>query len=82
LNRLLLRGWNNPSYTGMGYWKGSIWAPMNFLVYLGMRNYDLPRARADLARKSKELLLEEWHRNRWIRKNYHAKTGRNPGTRS
>ncbi len=73
---------NDPSYTGMNYWRGSIWAPMNFLVYLGLRNYDLPEARRDLALKSRKLLLEEWNRNRWVRENYHAETGGNPGARS
>jgi neutral trehalase len=73
---------NDPSYTGMDYWRGSIWAPMNFLVYMGFRNYDLPSARRDLALKSRNLLLEEWGRNRWVRENYHAETGMNPGTRS
>jgi putative isomerase len=73
---------NDPSYTGMDYWRGSIWAPMNFLVYLGFRNYDLPEARNDLALKSRQLLLEEWYRNRWVRENYHAVTGGNPGSRS
>ena len=73
---------NDPSYTGMDYWRGSIWAPMNFLVYLGFRNYDLPEARRDLALKSRKLLLEEWYRNQWVRENYHAETGQDPGTRS
>ncbi|KPL22495.1 MAG: hypothetical protein AMS23_07835, partial [Bacteroides sp. SM1_62] len=52
---------NDPSYTGQDYWRGSIWAPMNFLVYLGMRNYHLPQARKDLALKSRKLLLNEWY---------------------
>jgi neutral trehalase len=73
---------NDPSYTGQDYWRGSIWAPMNFLVYLGMRNYDLPQARKDLALKSRRLLLEEWYRNGWIRENYHAENGGPPSGRS
>ena len=73
---------DDPSYTGQDYWSGSIWAPMNFLVYLGFRNYDLPGARRDLALKSRELLLEEWDGNRWIRENYHAERGGDPGSRS
>ena len=73
---------NDPSYTGQDYWRGSIWAPMNFLVYLGMRNYDLPKARKDLAMKSRQLLLREWHENGWIRENYHAEHGGAPERRS
>ena len=36
---------------------------MNFLVYLGMRNYDLAEARADLIAKSKALLMKTWLTN-------------------
>jgi len=73
---------NDPGYTGMDYWRGSIWAPMNFLVYWGMRNYDLPKARRDLADKSRALLLKEWRQYGWVRENYHAETGANPEHRS
>ena len=55
---------------------------MNFLVYLGLRQYDLPEARKDLALKSRRLLLEEWRRNRYVRENYHAERGGHPGARS
>ncbi len=73
---------NDPAYTGKDYWRGSIWAPMNFLVYLGLRQYDLPEARKDLALKSRRLLLEEWERNSYVRENYHAERGGHPGARS
>ena len=42
---------NDPAYKDQEYWRGRIWGPMNFLVYLGMRNYDLPEARKILAEK-------------------------------
>ena len=31
---------------------GRIWAPMNLLVYLALRNYELPQAQSDVAEKS------------------------------
>ena len=73
---------NDPAYTGRDYWRGSIWAPMNFLVYLGLRNYDLPQARKDLAEKSNALLLKQWREKGYIRENYHAETGGDPGASS
>jgi putative isomerase len=66
---------NDTAYTGESYWRGSIWAPMNLLVYWGMQNYDLPHAKQDMAEKSKELLLKSWLEKGWIRENYHAETG-------
>ncbi|MDZ7319854.1 MAG: trehalase family glycosidase [candidate division KSB1 bacterium] len=73
---------NDPAYTGRDYWRGSIWAPMNFLVYLGLRNYDLPQTRKDLAKKSNALLLKQWQEKGYVRENYHAETGGDPGANS
>jgi len=73
---------SDTAYTGEDYWRGSIWAPMNFLVYLGLQNYDLPQARKDLADKSRMLLLKEWRARGFVRENYHAETGGAPEKRS
>jgi hypothetical protein len=69
---------NDPAYPEQTYWRGRIWAPMNFLVYLGLRRYDIPqaqRARRDLATKSEALLLQEWQFNGHVHENYNANTG-------
>ncbi|MFW5877900.1 MAG: MGH1-like glycoside hydrolase domain-containing protein [bacterium] len=66
---------NDPAYEDNSYWRGRIWAPMNFLVYLGLRNYDLPEARSILAKKSYDLLMKEWQANRRVYENYNAETG-------
>jgi putative isomerase len=66
---------DDPAYPDQNYWRGRIWAPMNLLVYLGLRHYDLPGARADLARKSSELLLKEWRARGHVHENYNANTG-------
>lgn len=66
---------NDESYEDNNYWRGRIWAPMNFLVYLGLRNYKLDKARKDLVSKSVELLLNQWLNNGYICENYNAETG-------
>jgi hypothetical protein len=66
--------YNDPDY-GNDYWRGRIWAPMNFLVYLGLRNYDLPEARKALVKKSVDLFLYQWKTNGFICENYNGKTG-------
>jgi len=66
---------NDSAYPDQDYWRGRIWPPMNFLVYLGLRNYDLKKAYADIAVKSKELLLKEWKEHGHIHENYCANTG-------
>ena len=58
------------------YWRGRIWAPMNFLVYLGMQKYNLTDARTDLVNKSRNLLLKNWRENAGIYENYNSVTGK------
>lgn len=66
---------NDPAFPDNSYWRGRIWAPMNFLVYLGLRNYDLPEARKTLVEKSNHLILKEWTENRRVYENYNSVTG-------
>ncbi len=66
---------NDPAYADQDYWRGRIWAPMNFLVYLGVRNYDLEKARSALVEKSEELLLKEWREHGHVHENYCGNTG-------
>jgi len=66
---------NDACYPDQDYWAGRIWAPMNFLVYLGLRKYDLPKARKALVEKSEALLLKEWRDNRHVHENYCGYTG-------
>ncbi|MCX7002521.1 MAG: trehalase family glycosidase [bacterium] len=66
---------DDPAFPEQHYWRGRIWAPMNFLVYLGLRRYDLQPACADLAHKCKELLLKEWRSDGHVHENYCANTG-------
>jgi len=66
---------NDPAFQDQNYWRGRIWGPMNFLVYLGLRNYDEPTARAELAEKSLELFKGEWDAKHHVHENYNAITG-------
>ncbi len=66
---------HDPAYADQNYWRGRIWGPMNFLVYLGLRRYDLNEACRELANKSRNLLLNEWLINGHVHENYNADTG-------
>jgi len=67
---------NDPEFKGGEYWKGRIWGPMNFLVYLGFRKYEAADAQKELVQKSSKLLLQSWKENGAIFENYSAETGR------
>jgi len=66
---------NDPAFKDNDYWRGRIWAPMNFLVYMGMQNYNLPEAKKDLIEKSKALLMKSWNADGSIYENYNGATG-------
>ncbi len=66
---------NDPAYKDQEYWRGRIWAPMNFLVYLGLRRHNCRKACEALAEKSKKLILKEWLEHGHVHENYNADTG-------
>jgi glycogen debranching enzyme len=66
---------DDPAFPRQHYWKGAVWPPLNFLVYLGLRNYELPAARRELAAKSMGIFLGEWRRKGYISENYSALDG-------
>ena len=67
---------NNPYYQEHDYWKGRIWGPLNFLVYLGVRQYNFPEYKNELVSKSAKLLKDNYDRtNGYVYENYNAKMG-------
>jgi len=66
---------DDPAYADQDYWRGRIWGPMNYLVYLGLKNYDMPTVRKDFAEKSYALFLKEWSEKGHVHENYNATTG-------
>lgn len=66
---------NDPAYPDNEYWRGRIWAPMNYLAYMALNEYDLPEARKGMAEKSGNLILKEWLEKGHVHENYNADTG-------
>ncbi|MFP4380751.1 MAG: MGH1-like glycoside hydrolase domain-containing protein [Candidatus Sumerlaeia bacterium] len=66
---------NDPAFEDQKYWRGPIWGPMNMLVYMGLENYELPRARKDLAEKSAHVILKEWREKKHVHENYNSING-------
>jgi len=66
---------DDPAFKDQQYWRGRIWGPMNYLVYLGIDNYPYSRARKHFAQKSFELFLKEWREKGHVHENYNAITG-------
>ena len=56
---------DDPAFKDQNYWHGRIWGPMNYLVYLGLGNYDsdeIEHTRWELAQKSLHSLLQRMDR--------------------
>jgi putative isomerase len=66
---------NDPAYEDQDYWRGRIWAPMNYLVYLAFKQNNLTQACKDLAEKSKKLILKEWLQCGHVHENYCSNSG-------
>ena len=66
---------SDPGYAGNDYWRGRIWGPMNFLVSEGLRRYRLDTIMHEFARRSLDLLLQEWRDEGHVHENYNTDTG-------
>ena len=73
---------NDPAFHDQEYWRGRIWGPMNYLVYLGLLNYDDADVRREFAKKSYRLFLQEWTEKGHVHENYNAITGTGDDVRS
>jgi len=65
----------DPAFKDQNYWRGRIWGPMNYLVYLGLKNYGDAQVRKDFADKSYKLFFQEWNEKGHVHENYNAVTG-------
>ena len=66
---------DDPAFGDQNYWRGRIWGPMNYLVYLGLSNYDARAVRAEFAQKSYQLFQKEWTEKGHVHENYNATAG-------
>lgn len=66
---------DDAAFKDQNYWRGRIWGPMNFLVYLGLRNYQDAPTRKAFADRGYALFLKEWKEKGHVHENYNAITG-------
>jgi len=66
---------DDPAFHDQDYWRGRIWGPMNYLVYLGLENDDDAEVRRQFAEKSYKLFLKEWNEKGHVHENYNAILG-------
>jgi hypothetical protein len=57
------------------YWRGRVWPPVNYLVYLGLRTYGFDEVAHELALRSVRLFMTEWQWRGHCHESYNAITG-------
>lgn len=62
---------NSPAFQDDKYWRGRIWAPMNYLVFEGLRQAGFHDAARELAEKSFRMFYDQWEKKQIISENYH-----------
>jgi neutral trehalase len=72
---------NDPRFPEQQYWRGTIWPPMNYLVYQGVRRYGFDQTAGELAQRSVALFLRSWRDYQLCRENYDSRTGEGGGQR-
>lgn len=66
---------NDPAYFDQEYWRGRVWAPLNFLVYLAFSKRSMTEEKRDLAEKSRHIFMKEWTEHKHVHENYNSITG-------
>ena len=62
------------------YWRGKVWAPVNWLVYQGLKIYEWDREATQLAESSARMFLKPLRERGECHENYLATTGAGSGT--
>jgi hypothetical protein len=67
--------YNDPVWKQQDYWRGKVWAPVNFLVFQGLQRYADPKLIGEYADKSVRLFMRNWIQKGVCGENYLSSTG-------
>jgi len=65
----------DPAFSEQIYWRGRIWPPLNYLVYLGLKEYGFDDVASQVAEKCYRLFMHEWKLYGHCHENYNALSG-------
>jgi glycogen debranching enzyme len=60
----------DPVFLAQSYWHGTIWAPVNYLVFQGVKRYAPAELQAAFAQKSVHLFMDNWLANGYCGENF------------
>ena len=67
--------YDDPVWTQQTYWHGTIWGPVNYLVFQGVKRYATPDIQAEYARRSVSLFMANWTQQGTCGENFLSTTG-------
>lgn len=67
---------DDPAFPQQQYWRGNIWAPTNYLTWLGLQRYADAALLDAYAAKGSDMFLRSWTANRTCNENYLTPDGR------
>ncbi len=65
----------DPLFLGQTYWHGTIWGPVNYLVFQGVKRYASPELQAAFAQKSVHLFMDNWLADGYCGENFLSISG-------
>ena len=66
---------DDPLYPKQDYWRGKVWAPVNYLVYEGLKIHEWDHEAHLLAESSARMFFKPWREKAQCRENFLATTG-------
>jgi len=72
---------DDPAFADQQYWRGTIWPPINYLVYQGLKAYGFDAVAAEFARKSVDIFMRSWENFQLCPENFDSRTGEAGGRR-
>jgi len=66
---------DDPTFPEQYYWRGTIWPPMNYFVYEGLKRYGYDEIAAELAMRTEHLVKANWDKTGALWENYNSITG-------
>ena len=67
--------YDDPDWTKQDYWKGHTWAPVNYLIWQGVRRYGTSEQKLQLAERSVRLFMSNWIERGTCNEAYLSSTG-------
>jgi hypothetical protein len=66
---------DDPVWPDQHYWRGQVWPPSNYLVWLGVKRYADGLHQVEFARRCVGLFMRNWAENRQSGENYRSTDG-------